>query len=466
MGFRTATTETRQLISQPKNFSLWAYYALLFFVTFVGIAYGYIFSDIHFPTDKPQWIETILTIFKLCWLIPFPYALLNFYSFIRFPVFVNAQFVAPKPLDVILYFRYVTRGNNQKLIAETVDASYKILESSLSFANWRIEVVSDNPLDLDDYGGQVSVIVVPPDFTTEEGAKYKARALHYALDASPSTDDDWVIHLDEETQFDRNTVHQIHVFVMQERQRLQRTREGLPKIGQGVIVYGKRKIVNWLTTLADSIRVGDDYGRFRLQYEYGRANMGIHGSFIVINNWLERQIGFDHGPMSSITEDAYFALVAQSMGVKFGFIHAFMYEKSPFTVMDFIKQRHRWFGGLWLCALSPDIPFQHRYILMTFMVMWSLSWLSITMVFVNLIYPSGTPAWLAIIGGISFFYYVTLYLIGFLRTFELKDGVARFIGLMILQVALIPLFAMMESAGVIYGLVKPPKGFYIVQKEI
>ncbi|MEQ8677181.1 MAG: glycosyltransferase family 2 protein [Aggregatilineales bacterium] len=466
MELRAKSTQSQRIVNPNRQYNLWLYYVLLFVITCVGIAYGYYFSDVHFPSEKAFWVETLLNLAKMCWLIPFPYAILNFYAFIRYPVFVDAPQINVKPLDVTLYFRYVTRGNNPKLIAETVEASYRILEASLSFAQWRIEVVSDNPLLLNDYEGQVEVIVVPQDFITEKGAKYKARALHYAMDVSNATDEDWVIHLDEETQFDRKTVQQIHVFVMEERRRLKHQHDSLPKIGQGVIIYGKRQIVNWLTTLADSLRVGDDYGRFRLQYEYGKANMGIHGSFIVINNGLERTIGFDHGPMSSITEDAYFALVAQNMGVKFGFIHAFMYEKSPFTIMDFIKQRHRWFGGLWLCALAPDIPLRHRYILITFMTMWSLSWLCIVMVFINLVYPTGTPAWLAIIGGISFFYYVTLYLIGFFRTFEVKDGLARFIVLMILQVVLIPVFSTMESIGVIYGLVKPPKGFYIVQKEI
>ncbi len=466
MELRAIGSQKQTTLRKFTGLNLWIYYALLFVMTSMGIAYGYYFSEINFPTDKPFWVETGLNILKLVWLLPFPYAIINFYAFVRFPVFRNATHEHPRPLDVTLYFRYVTRGNNQKLIAETVENSYRVLEASLSFAQWHIEVVSDTPLAIDDYDGQVSVIVVPDTYHTQNGAKYKARALHFAMDASPATDDDWVIHLDEETQFNQHTVDQIRTFVMKDRHRLYRNPTELPKIGQGVIIYGKRKIVNWITTLADSIRVGDDYGRFRLQYEYGKANMGIHGSFIVINSGLERSIGFDHGPMSSITEDAYFALVAQSRGVKFGFINAFMYEKSPFTILDFIKQRHRWFGGLWLCALSPDIPLRHRYILITFMSMWSMSWMCLAMVAVNLVYSTGTPAWLAMIGGVSFFYYVTLYLVGFFRTFDLKDGILRFVMLMVLQVLLIPLFSVLESAGVIYGLVKPPKGFYIVQKEI
>lgn len=443
-----------------------AYYALLVSATIIGIAYGYIFSDVHFPGNQADGVETGLNILKLFWLVPFPYAITNFFSFARFPVFQRPAQPISRPLDVTLYFRYVTRGNNPRLVAEVVDDSFHVLQSSLPFANWKIEVISDNPLAISAYEGQVQVIVVPDDYSLPNGTKYKARALHYATTASTAREEDWVIHLDEETRFDTDTVRRIQAFVIGERYNLRTSNQMLPRIGQGVIIYGKGRIVNWLTTLADSIRVGDDYGRFRLQYEMGKANMGIHGSFIVINNGLEASIGFDHGELSSITEDAYFALTAQSQGVRFAFINAFMYEKSPFNLIDFIRQRHRWFGGLWVCALAKDIPFKQRYILTSFMVMWSISWVCITMVFVNLVVPTGTPAWLAIIGGVSFLYYVMLYVIGFMRTFSLEDGRLRFVGLLIAQVLLIPVFSLMESAGVIYGLLNPPRGFYIVQKEI
>lgn len=442
-----------------------AYYALLLISTVIGFAYGYIFSDIHFPSNRPEWVETFFNLLKLFWLVPFPYAITNFFSFARYPVFVRPCQPAARSMSQVLYFRYVTRGQNPRLVEDVVANSYRVLESSLPYVNWKIEIVSDNPLPIDTYDGQVEVIVVPESYHPTHGTKYKARALHYATMFSTARDQDWIIHLDEETRFDTDTVCRIQNFVIKEDLAVRHDMQSMPRIGQGVIIYGRGRIVNWLTTLADSIRVGDDYGRFRLQYEMGRANMGIHGSFIVINSGLESTIGFDHGAPASITEDAYFALVAQSQGVRFGFINAFMYEKSPFTVRDFIKQRHRWFGGLWICALSREIPFSQRYILITFMAMWSISWLCIAMVFVNLVIPTGTPAWLAIIGGVSFLYYVTLYVIGFVRTFSLSDGRRRFIGLLILQVLLIPVFSIMESAGVLYGLIKPPTGFYIVQKE-
>ena len=100
------------------------------------------------------------------------------------------------------------------------------------------------------------------------------------------------------------------------------------------------------------------------------------------------------------------------------------------------------------------------------MLMWSVSWLCIAMIYVNLIFPTGTPVWLAVAGGISFAYYLSLYIVGYLKTFHWRDGKRRFLGGLVLQILLIPVFSVMEAIGVIYGLMSPPRGFYIVQKEI
>lgn len=116
--------------------------------------------------------------------------------------------------------------------------------------------------------------------------------------------------------------------------------------------------------------------------------------------------------------------------------------------------------------LSPAIPLKERLLLGTFMLLWSVSWLCNLMVYANVIFPTGTPAWLAICGGLSFAYYLSLYLIGFLRSFDGRASKRRFLGLLLAQLVGVPVFSALEAAGVLYGLLSPPKGFYIVQKEI
>jgi egghead protein (zeste-white 4 protein) len=441
------------------------YYSALTFISLAGVAYGFFFSELFFPSDRAPWLEILLTVLKCSWLVSFPYALLNYYSLFRYPALLpQATDFRAETLRSRLYFRFVTRGHNPQLIAETVAHARRVLKDTLQPHQWLIEVISDRPLRANPFDRQVRLFVIPSGYRLASGALYKARALQYALGASNAALEDWIVHLDEETRFDAETVRAIGEFVVREEQRVAAA-GGQPRIGQGIVLYGRGTVVNWTTTLADSIRVGDDYGRFRLQFEQGRAFFGMHGSFIVVNNGVEQAIGFDHGFAGSITEDAYFALMAQSRGVGFRFIHAYMYEKSPFSLGDFVKQRRRWFGGLWLCVLDRNIPFRHRWALGTFMVLWSISWLCIMMVYVNIFIPTGTPLWLAITGGLSFSYYLLLYLVGYWRTFNWRDNPAAFVLRLVAQIVLIPLFSVMEAAGVFYALFNPPKDFYIVQKE-
>ncbi|MCP5095528.1 MAG: glycosyltransferase [Chloroflexi bacterium] len=263
----------------------------------LGVAYGYFFSEIFFESNKPEMVETIFNGFKLLWLVPLPYAVLNFYSFIRYPVFSKPQ-IEPinESFENTLYFRYITRGLNQTLVDENVTAAYALLESVLPNGGWMIEVVTDNPLSITLEGERVHTVVVPDSYRPPNGSKFKARALHYALHVSTAVAEDWIIHLDEETQFDEETVRSIHHFAKRENEAVAAGKQTTPRIGQGVILYGARQVVNWWTTFADSIRVGDDYGRFRLQFEHGKAYFGMHGSYIVVRNSIEKLIGLANPP--------------------------------------------------------------------------------------------------------------------------------------------------------------------------
>lgn len=454
--------------ARPKSRQRTLHYVKLLIVTLLGVVYGAVMSEIVFPGDKQPVVELIMTLFKLAWLIPLPYALVNFYAYLRFPPFRRVPWQAlGSSMSIKLCFRFVTRGNNLTLVAENVGEIFEVLSNLFTDEEWVIEVVTDMPLELHGWEDKLlKVIVVPPDYQAPNGAMYKARALQYALENSSAQPEDWIIHLDEETRFDSDTARAIHNFVREQRQKTALRRQQYPAIGQGVIMYGRGRVVNWVTTLADSIRVADDYGRFRLQFSHGKAYFGLHGSFVVINVAVERMIGFDHGVASSITEDSYFALVAQQLGVPFKFVPAFMYERSPFTIRDFIQQRRRWFGGLWMCVRYGETPFKERAILGGFMFMWSTSWLCLVMTIVNILYPTGTPLWLSLLAGLAFIYNVMMYLIGFFMTYRLSDGRLRYAGLLLMQIALIPVFSLMEGAAVIYALINPPSDFFIVQKEV
>ena len=113
------------------------------------------------------------------------------------------------PSDVKLYWRVVTRGLSPDLVAANVHSAFAVLkESGLPRERWEVEVVCDNAMGLPERTGtEVLEVVVPSDYKCPNGGKFKARALHWgALHGSSARRHDWIIHMDEETRFDVDTV--------------------------------------------------------------------------------------------------------------------------------------------------------------------------------------------------------------------------------------------------------------------
>ena len=162
-------------------------------------------------------------------------------------------------------------------------------EKVLSVNRWVVEVVTDSPgkvfvfnykyfysfsffflilmlfivlvhLDRDHLGKNAREIVVPTHYKTPTNAKYKgkqiffstsiasffslaplshcicvARALHYALEASLAAPTDWIVHLDEETRFNEQTILEIEKFAAREAFLAARGVQRYPAIGQGKI---------------------------------------------------------------------------------------------------------------------------------------------------------------------------------------------------------------------------------------
>uniref|UniRef100_A0A0G4HMW4 Glycosyltransferase 2-like domain-containing protein n=1 Tax=Chromera velia CCMP2878 TaxID=1169474 RepID=A0A0G4HMW4_9ALVE len=266
-----------------------------------------------------------------------------------------------------LHIRVVTKGTNPHLTSHSTSHNLRILRSFVDdglLFHPRVEIVTDNRLSfVEDMQGEaaqagalLSQIVVPPEYETAGKSKFKARALQYAIqwtngvlaeNPTPTiTDNDVIVHLDEETKLTEEVVQGILEYYSEG------GNEGFHKIGQGVIAYGHdTPLVCLPTTIADSWRVIDDYARMRLFFTVFRAPLqGMKGSFVCTSAKCEREISFDVGPAGSITEDACFALMGVEKGVRFGFVRGLMWERSPFSWGDFLKQRRRWLQGLWKVA--------------------------------------------------------------------------------------------------------------------
>jgi len=371
-----------------------------------------------------------------------------------------------------IHFRIVTRGNNPNLVLSNCQDALKVLQSSgLPESRFKVDVVTDNRIEILSEVPQVDQIVVPADYAPPGGCKYKARALNYAANASSALHHDWIVHLDEETRFDVDTVENIFAHCVRQELLVARGESKYPSLGQGVIYYNTATIDNYLTTLADYIRVSDDYAKFQLQYKMFRLPLvGMHGSFVVCQTSLERDVGWDWGMVGSITEDTYFAMYLAAMGVRIDWCGGKMYEQSPFSCADFAKQRARWFSGLWLCVLTKTLPLWQRAFLGMHLVSWSVCPLLTLVTWVNLLvlFPrSETFIYLmSFVFAIPFFSYALGFIIGSSPA-QFKHGIVEWILILIVHVSLIPVYTVMETWGVARGILDRSTytGFHVVQKE-
>ena len=287
--------------------------------------------------------------------ISLPFTLLNMVGII----FLNPFSEPPKRAigdDVpFICFRVVTKGMYPKLVKDTTLQNIEVCRR-VGLKNFKFEIVTDKTVSIGKHQ-DIRETVVPEHYQTKNHALYKARALQWSLEPAVNilSNDDWIVHLDEETKLTDDVIHGIVNFIS----------KSAVDIGQGVIVYADDVIENWVTTLADGLRVAFDYGvmRFGLQV-LKRPIFGFKGSFIVSKVKAEIDVGFDYGPKESIAEDLRFALTAWHKGYKFDFVQGVMVEKSTFGFLDFIKQRKRWFVGHFHILWSNSLPLYCKSILL------------------------------------------------------------------------------------------------------
>jgi len=264
------------------------------------------------------------------------------------------------------------------------------------------------------------------------------------------TEHDWVLHLDEESVIDDESVKRVLEFIWYEHDY---------HWGQGVILYNQYNYwKNWIFTVADAIRVGDDLARFQLQYSYfHRPVFGAHGSFLLSNGAVENDVTWDLG---SLTEDYEFAMHAWTLGYKCGKVPGLIREQSPVDLIGFLKQRRRWYVGIVrLPHLLPKI--------------WSFFWTvgslalygTILSVPLGILFPLATPRWFGLIKDFSFVNFVYLYLLGiFIQDVDKKTN--PLLILLRLPVTFVVQFiaSVLEAAAVTYGVISPPQGFDVIKK--
>jgi egghead protein (zeste-white 4 protein) len=372
----------------------------------------------------------------------------------------------PKHLDHGRYlsspvcFRIVSRGTNAEALTSTIRRCQSEMAKTPIFP-YCIEVVTDTEtIALSPPNDDIRYIVVPKSYQTPKKSLYKARALHYASLNSPLPDHAWIVHLDEETQPTASGIKGINSMIREE------VASGKLRIGQGPILYHRKWKDHPILTLADNVRTGDDFARFHLQHKLGVTIFGLHGSYIVVRNDLEKSIGFDFGPDGSITEDAFWALLAMERGYRSRWVDGYMEEQSTQSIGDFVRQRRRWYQGLAKVSLKAPVRSHWRMSIGINTFLWTLAPFSSLYTIGHLFYGFLHPGWLIFLANYSFAAFSTLYLIGLKANLD-EYGITGFFSRfrwLCLQVVLLPFFNFIEGIGVMAAVFRPAVGFHVVKK--
>ncbi|XP_064608893.1 beta-1,4-mannosyltransferase egh-like [Liolophura sinensis] len=411
------------------------------------------------PFEEYGIIITLVSYFlRMLSLSAVPLSVTNFLGIIFFNTFPEPPTLKGSPLLApFICFRVVTKGDFPELIKDNLRRNMETC-CQAGVDNCMFEIVTDKAIHLARMPG-VREIVVPDTYVTSQGSLFKARALQYCLEDGVNmlNDDDWIVHLDEETLLTKNSAIGIFNFVT----------EGSHHFGQGVITYGSGHVVNWVTTLIDSVRVAIDYGALRFCFKvFHKPIFNWKGSFNVSNVAAERRVNYDHGPEASIAEDCYFGILASSMGYSFGFVEGEMNEQSTFTFVDFMRQRRRWAQGIYLAWKS--CPVQHQYKAGIFFLVLAIMFMPMSTVsfIMSLIFPVAASFPSKIVFGFLGAVFLFLFVFGSVKSLNVhRLGIIKYSLLCISTVLVIPLAYVLEVTAVLWAIFSNKINFDVVKKE-
>ncbi|MBW0505521.1 hypothetical protein O181_045236 [Austropuccinia psidii MF-1] len=341
---------------------------------------------------------TFSTLWRFVWVLSVPNCLFAFAGFIT-PDLAPRQVDLDKKPVTREYIRnffilLVTKGSNENAVRRGYN---KLLLLEKYHPAVKVIVLTDEPYVYPD----LQNIVCPKSYVSPLGkAKYKARALDYFRYHVSLGVYDWILHMDEESTTDGESLRRCIEFI----------RYTPHHFGQGIILYnGEGYWENWYFTVADGIRVGDDLARFHFQNTViHRPVFGVHGSFLMTNGEMENECTWDFG---SLAEDFEFSQDAWRRGFTCGRVHGIVREQSPTSLRDFLKQRRRWFMGIRDIDGLYGLP--HFAVNLWIVGVFTLAVTIINMPFL-LVDKSLTPLWVATCADFCFVTFYWLYLWGLL----------------------------------------------------
>ena len=376
--------------------------------------------------------------------------------------FWRAPSVPPVAISNLICWRIVSRGINIEALRSTIIACRQEMARTPLFP-YLIEVVIDTvpPGDnLPAAGGDLQYIVVPKYYKTPNNSLAKARALNYALWRSSLPSDAWIIHMDEESWPTASSITGIAAAICEEEA------SGRLRVGQGTITYHRKWEEHPFFTLADCIRSGSDKGRLYLSMKIGIPFFGLHGSFIVMRNDVEKSIGFDLGPIGSLTEDAWWGVIASSRGVRCRWIEGHIEEQCTHQVSDFLKQRRRWFNGLVRTSIKAPALFRWRAVLLISMLAWASAPFAWIYTIIHMIDGGYISPYIRALANFALAVYIATTLVGLLL--NMKDhGIDKYsqkIRWILIWIVCLPAFSLLEAIAVGFAILCSVDTFQVVRK--
>lgn len=439
---------------------------LLFLFLKFSLLYFYFFllGDVVNPIS---YIEQFWAMGHFLWAAGIPSCLLGLIGILTYrkKSLTNVSSVKNK-----VCFRIVSYGKNVTALRSTIDSIIEKMERYPAFP-YIVEVFAEEGQPFFDelhpyMSSQVKIYAVPKSYETPNKTMKKARALHYALSKSKMPNDAWIVHLDEESRPSKSMILGIAKAIKEEENSKQY------RIGQGVIVYYRHWIEKrfWWWTLLDSGRTGQDIGPFYFQSKFGTSLYGFHGSWILIRNSVAKSIpgGFDLGPRGSITEDAWWCLIANATGYKLRWVEGYLEEQSVRSFRDFCKQRGRWFYGLRLVGKHTPVSFWRKIPIRLNLALWMLVWLSIPYSIAHVFFGFTAPNIMIFLITTSLASYMSMIVSGTWINLNLAGYKNWFLyaGITCLQILLIPVYVLMEIyAALVYGVCFPDRDdFHVIEK--
>ena len=296
--------------------------------------------------------NAFIAIAMFFWLSYVPVAMISVWKTIKNrKLFVEEDFSIPFFKNSSIIFQITTRSATRTSVVKRGIRSIINSAQEISFCNYHITVVTDDPQDRWTLRRErCEVVVVEKSYHTN--AIKKGRALQYAVDhrrrIAKNTSKRWIFHMDEESYVTPQTILALLKFIA----------KGKGVVSEGPIFYPlKFESANLLTALAESVRPFACYDC--VSQMRNPPPLHMHGSNLLVRSDIENDIGWKFG--HTLAEDQMFGYkVYEKYGYgSMGWHGGILLEQPPLNLKDHFFQRRRWFLGT--MQNLDKFPQWHRY---------------------------------------------------------------------------------------------------------